>query len=404
MKCQICSEKNLIKFLDLGKHPPPLNFVTKEQKKKQKKFPLQVFFCNSCGLVQLGDAVDPNLMFKEYEYTYTSGISTSFKNHLFSFAESLVKKFHLNQQDLVIDIASNDGTLLKGFFKFNVKVLGVEPSNVAKLAIKDGIHTVNDFFNEDVAMKIKNEFGKAKIITATNVFAHVDKLDSLMKGIKLLLDDKGAYVSESQYLLDIVNKLEYDTIYHEHLRYYGLKQLVHLLSLYDMDVFDAERISEQGGSIRVFACHKGAFPISNNVKKLLEKETEAKISSLETMQEFAHRVQQNKEELTNILNKLKADGKKIVGISAPARSSTILNYCEINSKILDYIVEKSTLKIGKLTPGTHIKVVDDNTLPQQQPDYALLLSWHMRDILIPKMKESGFKGKFIIPLPKVEVL
>lgn len=403
MKCQICSNELLIKFLDLGNHPPPLNFVKNNDKSKvQEKFPLQVFYCTSCGLVQLGDAVDPNIMFKEY--VYTSGVSTAFKNHLRSFTDLLVKQFNLTSKDLVIDIASNDGTLLEGFVPFGIKVLGVEPSNVAKIAIEKGIPTINDFFNEETAKKILKETGQAKIITAANVFAHVDELDSFMKGIKLLLKDDGVYVSESQYLRDIVEKLEYDTIYHEHLRYYILKQFVHLFEKYDMDVFDAERISAQGGSIRVYACHKEKFVITDSVKQILQDEDKSKISTLETLKNFAYRVEENKKQLQTLLIELKSQGKRIVGISAPARSSTVLNYCEIGPDILDYVTEKSNLKVGKFTPGTHIKVVEDETLVKDQPDFALLLSWHLKDSIMPKIRNDGYKGKFIIPLPTVEIV
>jgi len=225
-----------------------------------------------------------------------------------------------------------------------------------------------------------------------------------MKGIKLLLREDGAYISESQYLRDIIEKLEYDTIYHEHLRYYTVKQLVQLFEKYDMDIFDAERISAQGGSIRVYACHKGQFPITKSVQQILQDEYNSGISSLETLQDFSRRVKENKIQLQTLLSELKSQGKRIVGISAPARSSTILNYCEIGPEILDYVTEKSNLKIGKLTPGTHIKVVDDENLVRTQPDYALLLSWHLKDSIIPKIKKDGYKGKFIIPLPKVEII
>jgi len=402
MKCQICDNENLTKFLDLGKHPPPLNFVMPQNASEQKLFPLEVFHCDSCGLVQLGNAVDPNLMFKEY--TYTSGVSTAFKKHLHEFAAYLVKRFDLKENDLVIDIASNDGTLLDGFKKFGIKVLGVEPSNTADIAIKNNIPTINDFFNEEVANRIEQDFGKAKIITATNVFAHVDKLDSFMKGIKKILHENGSFVSESQYLYDIVTKLEYDTIYHEHLRYYGLKQLIFLFNKYEMDVFDAERIEAQGGSIRAFACFKNKFKILPSIQKIVKNEDDIKISSLDTMKEFARRIEDNKNKLRSLLQQLKAEGKTIVGIGAPARSSTVLNYCQIGPDFLDFVAEKSQLKIGKLTPGTHIKVVDDDELSKVNPDYALLLSWHLKESIIPKIRDGGFKGKLIIPLPNVEIL
>ena len=403
MQCYICSSTNLTNFLNLGNHPPPLNFVTKERLlDRNEAFPLQVFFCSNCGLVQLGDAVDPRIMFKEY--LYTSGISTAFRTHLESFTEKLVERFSPNKDDLVIDIASNDGTLLQFFKNSGLRVLGVEPSNIADIAKKNGIQTVNDFFNERVAKQILDENGQAKIITITNAFAHIKDLDSLMNGIRILLKEDGVFVSESQYLVDIIEKLEYDTIYHEHLRYYCLKPLIQLFEKYDMEVFDCERISSHGGSIRVYASLKGKFTKSNNVKNIIDYEDKLKLSEIETYQEFARKIYENKNKLIALLSKIKADGHRIVGISAPARSSTILNFCNINSENLDYIAEKSTLKIGKFTPGSHIEVVDDKQLVIDQPDFALLLSWHLSDSIVAKIRDDGFKGKIILPLPEPKII
>ena len=403
MKCYICSSNDLTKFLDLGMHPPPLNFVTKEQfDKKDPVFPLELFFCNSCGLIQSGTAVDPNLMF--IDYVYTSGISLAFQNHLESFAKHIVDIFNLNSNDLVIDVACNDGTLLHFFSNCGTKVLGIDPSTVAKTAMEKGIPIINNFFNESVAKEILSNNGKAKAITATNVFAHVKELDSFMKGIKLLLEDDGVFVSESQYLMHILEKLEYDTIYHEHLRYYGLKQLVKLFELYEMEVFDAEIIHAQGGSIRVYASLKGKYPISGSVNEILKEEEEKNLHSLDTWKKFAERVSENKEKLLSLLLELKSQNKKIVGISAPGRSTTVLNYCNITSELLDYVTEKSNLKIGKYTPGTHIEVVDDEKLVEDQPDYGLLLSWHLADSIISKIRKSGFKGKIIVNLPEPKIL
>jgi hypothetical protein len=403
MNCYICQKNKLIKFLDLGDHPPPLNFVNKKHNIKIREvFPLQVFFCADCGLVQLGDAVDPKIMFKEY--LYTSGISTAFRNHLESFAKTLVNRFSPKKSDLVIDIASNDGTLLKFFQNLDVRVLGIEPSNIADIAKKNGIDTVKDFFNKSVAKNILDCNGQAKIITITNAFAHIKDLDSIMNGIKLLLDENGVFVSESQYLADIIEKLEYDTIYHEHLRYYSLRSLITLFDRYNMEVFDCERISSHGGSIRVYASFKGKFPKTQNIQKILGKEDELKLTSFSTYEEFAKRVYENKKNLNTLLNKIKLSGNSIVGISAPARSSTILNFCNIDSNVLDYIAEKSSLKIGKLTPGSHIDVVDDEKLINDQPDYALLLSWHLSDSIISKIKKDGYLGKIIVPLPKPKII
>jgi len=403
MQCYICSSTSLTNFLNLGNHPPPLNFVTKERLlDRNEAFPLQVFFCSNCGLVQLGDAVDPKIMFKEY--LYTSGISTAFRTHLESFTEKLVERFSPNKDDLVIDIASNDGTLLQFFKNSGLRVLGVEPSNIADIAKENGIQTVNDFFNEEVAKQILDENGQAKIITITNAFAHIKDLDSLMNGIKILLKEDGVFVSESQYLVDILEKLEYDTIYHEHLRYYSLKPLIQLFEKYNMEVFDCERISSHGGSIRVYASLKGKFTKSDNVKNIIDYEDKLKLSEIETYQAFAKKIYENKNKLISLLSKIKADGHRIVGISAPARSSTILNFCNINSENLDYIAEKSILKIGKFTPGSHIQVVDDNQLVIDQPDFALLLSWHLSDSIVAKIRDDGFKGKIILPLPEPKII
>ena len=403
MNCSICSSENLTKFLDLGAHPPPLNFVTKEEFGiKDQRFPLQVFFCNSCGLVQSGSVVDPNLMF--IDYVYSSGISVSFKEHLKSLAKHIVNRFEITSNDLVIDIACNDGTLLSFFSDYGPKILGVDPSSVAKKAKDNGIPIINDFFNETVARDILSSNGKAKAITATNVFAHVNELESFMNGIKLILSDDGVFVTESQYLLYVLEKLEYDTMYHEHLRYYGLKQLVKLFDLYGMEVFDVELMHAQGGSIRVYASFKGKFPISDSVKKVLHNEEEKNLHSLDTWKTFASSVAENKEKLCSILSEIKSQNKNIVGISAPGRSTTVLNFCNINSDTLDYITEKSNLKIGKYTPGTHILVEDDEKLVTEQPDYGLLLSWHLADSIIPKIRKNGYKGKIIVNLPEPKIL
>ena len=404
MECQLCQNKILEKILDLGLHPPPLVLLTEEDLKKnvEEKFPLEIVFCENCGLLQLSNIVDPKKLF--IDYSYTSSSSASFKKHLHDFAFNLYDRFNLSDNDLVIDIASNDGTLLQGFQEKNVRVLGVEPSKVAKIAKTNGVPTINDFFNETVSEQIVSKYGKSKIITATNVFAHVDKLHSMMLGIKNLMDTNSVFVSESHYVLDLIEKLQYDTIYHEHLRFYGLSQLVQLFQKYNMDIFDVERISTHGGSIRVYSCLSNSFKKSVEVDKILQLEKEKQISTKKTMMNFAKKVHENKENLTNLLQNLKLQNKTIVGISAPARSSTILNFCDIDSSLLDFICEKSDLKINKFTPGSHIPIKSDQELIEAQPDYALLLSWHLAESIIPKIKNDGFKGQFIVPLPEVKIL
>ncbi len=298
---------------------------------------------------------------------------------------------------------SSDGALLEQLLPYQVRVLGVDPSSVARIATQKGIPTINEFFGEERAKSILQSFGKARLVTALNTFAHVADLDSFMKGIGLLLDDKGVFVSESHYLLDLITKLQYDFIYHEHLRYYSLRTLVRLFGRYGMDVFDVERIPTHSGSIRVFACRKGDYPVSPQVESLLKEESALGLASFHTYEEFAERAREHKTELANLLHGIKSKGERIVGLTYPARAVTLLQYCQIGPDILDYITEKSPLKIGKYAPGTHIKIVDESVLFKDQPEYGLLLSWHLADEIMPKFKANGFKGKFIIPLPKPRI-
>ncbi|GAF76795.1 unnamed protein product, partial [marine sediment metagenome] len=267
-----------------------------------------------------------------------------------------------------------------------------------------GIPTINDFFNKKTALNIVKEHGKAKIITAANVFAHVKDLVSFIEGVKELLTDEGMFVQESHYFLNLLTGMQWDSIYHEHLRYYSLRSLIYLFNKFDMQIFDVERLPVHGGSIRTYACRKGSYPISENVDKLLKIEKEQGLFDKETYFSFGKKVLNHKFEIQEMLRNIKKEDKKIVSIGAPAKGNTLLNYCNITSDILDYAVEKSDLKIGLYTPGMHIKVVDEKILFKEQPDYALLLSWNIADELIPKLKRLGYKGKIIIPLPSPHVV
>ncbi len=403
MGCQVCSSGNLHEVLDLGHHPPSDKFLPeKGLEEPEILYPLKVLFCEDCKLVQLSYAVDPKVLFCE-SFIYRTGFNNQLKAHFQKMAQELSSKFGLKEGDLAIDIGSNDGTLLS-FYPKNIKVLGVDPSGVADIAVQNGIPTIKDFFNLDLAKKILAEHGKAKIISCNNTFAHVKELKSIMDGVGLLLDDKGAFVTESHYFLDMVQKLQHSEIYPEHLRYYTIESLINLFKTFGMDVFDAERIESHGGSIRAFACKKGDYPISQSVKTLLEEENKYRLNNKETLAEFRKKVHENKRKLNLLLHRIKADGHRIVGIGAPAKGNTLLNFCKIDSAILDYCVEKSDLKIGKHTPGSHIKIVAEEQMLREQPEYALLLTWDIKDILIPKLKAAGYKGKFIVPVPEPQIL
>lgn len=398
MRCQICSNDELFNFLDLGKHPACI-FPREAQLKSEKTYPLTVHYCRTCGLVQLGHLVDQTVLFGD-DYHHIAALSSSFKEHLSRLAEETVTTFTLGPGDLVVELGSNDGALLEAFLPHKVKVLGVDPSDVAQIAIDKGIDTIPAFFDEKLAGKIADEKGRASAILSLNTFAHVSSLDSFVRGVRDLLTDKGVFITESHYVLDLITDLQYDFIYHEHSRYYSMRALIHLFKKHGMDVFDVQRIPTHSGSIRVFACRKGAIPIAKTIGELLQIEEEYGLSKVETYQEFAKKVAQHKNVFVAFLKDLRAKGQRIAGLTFPARAVTLLNYCGIGPETLECITEQSHLKIGRYSPGTHIKVVDQSMLfTDGAPEYGLLLSWHIKNEIIPKFKSKGFKGKFIIPLP-----
>jgi 2-polyprenyl-3-methyl-5-hydroxy-6-metoxy-1,4-benzoquinol methylase len=398
--CQICGSKKIHECFSLGHQPPSDSFLKEEHLKKEEiAYPLDIYFCEDCNLLQLGYIVNPRELFYE-GYSYNTQTSGELVRNFTELTSKVISKFNISKNDLVIDIGSNDGTLLENFFKREIRVLGIEPTGVARLAIEKKIPTLKKFFEEDLAEEIIKQYGRAKIITATNVFAHIKKINSITKGIEKLLADDGVFISESHYLLDLIEKMEYDSIYHEHLRYYSLKPLTKLFEMNDMKVFDAERITTHGGSIRVYACKKGAYSISDNIREIIETEKKAGLYSKDTFVDYGKKVKKSRERLMKTLNEIKEREKSIVGIGAPAKGNTLLNYCHINENLIDYLAEKSELKRGLFSPGMHLKVVDEEIMfKEPQPDYALILAWNLKDIIIPKIKAKGFRGKFIIPVP-----
>lgn len=403
MSCFICHNRRLFAFLNLGNQPPSDAFLRKEDlRKPEAKYPLALYFCETCGLVQLGFVVDPKILFRDY--VYTTGMNNSLRANFKALVKKLVSRYKLTKNDFAVDIGSNDGTLLLNYAPYGVKILGIDPSSASALAEKKGIPTEVDFFNKETASRVERKYGKAKVITATNVFAHVDDVDSFMRGIRLLLSQDGVFVSESGYLLDMIETLGYDAIYHEHLRYYSLRPLTALFERFGMEVFDVERITSHSGSIRISASFKEAYPKKAAVDELLALEEKKGLYTRKTFIEFARRVYAHRDALTVSLAAIKKSGKRIVGIGAPAKGNTLLNFCDITSKTVDSILEKSALKIGLFTPWTHIPVVDETVLFKEQPEYAFILAWNLASELMSKLKQKGFNGKFIIPFPKIRIV
>lgn len=401
--CQICNNSNLKSVLFLG-YLPPVNQLHPigSRPKEQPSYPADLLYCPKCHLVQLGLVVDPKVIFPK-EYPYTSGTTKVLRDNFADLGREVRKIIGLHADDLVVDIGSNDGTLLSNFVSY-ARVLGITPEDIGKLAIKKNIPTVLDYFRPEVVDKIKIKYGKAKIITAANVFAHIEDVNGVLDNIISLLRTDGVFISESHYLYPLIRIVQYDTIYHEHLRYYSLTSLNYLLNKHRLEIFHAKQIPSHGGSIRVYAAKRGLYSKNKSVSEILTKE-KGVVTSMDSLLEFKDRVVLSKLGLLNILFDIKKKKKTIFGISAPSRASTLINYLGLDQDILDCVVEiKGSYKIGKYIPGTKIPILDESIFFKDQPGYALLLSWHIAEELIPKLKQRGFKGKFIIPLPKPRIV
>lgn len=403
-KCQICSSSTM-KVIDFGKNPP-CDFLTKEELSKEIKYPIVMHFCPKCTLLQLGELVSQEALFTpKTGYHHIAELSSSFKEHLKILAKETVERFKLKSDDLLVEIGSNDGALLEAFRDNGVRVLGVDPTDVIDIAVKKNLTTIPEWFVEETGKKIANKYGQARIVAALNTFAHVSNVPSVVKGIRDLLAPDGVFISENHHALDLIQGLQYDFVYHEHLREYSLKSLIYLFEMHGMEVFDVEHLMTHSGSIRVFAGLKGAHPISKNVENLLKKEEKFGLWKKSAYKEFARKVREHQKVFSKMLKDLVADGKTIAGLTFPARAVTLLNSNNIGPETISYITEMSEIKIGKFSPGTHIPVVDQIILfGDNAPDYGLLLSWHIADEIIPRFKQKGFKGKFIIPLPTPRIV
>ena len=400
-RCQISNSNKLRSLIFLG-YLPPVNTLRKigSTPEEEISFPAELLYCNKSKLAQLGCIVDKEILFP-YSYPYTSSTTKILRENFADLYKDTKKIVNLNKNDLVIDIGSNDGNLLSNF-KTNHKVLGVTPEKIGKIAIKKGIPTIIDYFNEKISSKIVKKHGKAKVITATNVFAHIDNINSIVKSILKTLKTDGVFISESHYLLPLIQTVQYDTIYHEHLRYYSLESLNFLLKKHNLEIIDTKEIPTHGGSIRVYAARKGMYKISNNVKKQFKKEK--RYLNKKSFAKFRKNVVTSKVNLFNIIKRIKDKNKTIFGVGAPSRASTLINYLGLDQDIIDCVLEiNGSYKIGNYIPGTKIPILNENILSKKKPHYLILFSWHIKNELKRNLKRKGFKGKFIIPLPTPKI-
>lgn len=395
-------------FLDLGMQPPADRFITKAQlEEHEPHFPLRVLLCEECGLVQL-DTVAPADLLYCHDYPYESSITTMGRLHWQEFAATVNAAIGLGEKDLVVDIGSNVGVLLEMFAGHKARVFGVDPAaNIAAIANARGIETMPSFFTMDAVETILKTKGPARVITGTNVFAHVDRLDLFMQAIDRLLAKDGLFIIEAPYLVNLIERLEYDTIYHEHLSYISIKPLKLFFESLGMEIADVQQRDIHGGSIRVWVQRKGTGPLKSTgaAEQLIQLEQYKGIYDLNRLHRFAADVDANRRELVWLIKDLKKNGKRVVAVSAPAKGMTLLNYCRFGRNELDYVTEKSTLKIGRFTPGGHIPVLPDAALSENPPDYALLLAWNFADEIINNLKSySATGGRFIIPLPTPQIV
>ena len=405
LACQVCGLGGMERLLDLGNQPLCNDFLpVGDAPGPQTYYPLCICFCHPCSLVQLDYVIPTEFSFGD-QYTYLTGSSESLIEYYSQLAKRLTEKFSLQPGDTVIEIGSNDGTFLKAFQSLGMEVLGIEgASKSSEIAVAGGIPTVQQFFGQGIADSIKKRLrprSKVRLIVAMNVLAHTDNINEFLAEVEDLMEDDTVFVSQSHWLAALVRKFEFDTIYHEHLRYYTLTSLMRLFLKHRLHVEDAELVEFYGGSILVYT-RKSARGESEGVKSILAEEAE--INILDSLRNMKQVLLNNRARLLSLLVNFQNAGKRVVGIGAPMKASTLLNFYGVTPDLLGSIGEVNQLKIGTVVPGVRIPVVDEELLFEEQPDYALILSWNMADFLMPKFRARGYQGKFILPVPQVEVI
>lgn len=404
--CRLCRGRALDPVLTLTPTPPANALVKAEALgEPQETFPLELFLCRSCGHLQMLDVVDASVLFEDY--LYVSGTSPVFVRHFKEYAEDLLRRFKVPPGSLVIDVGSNDGTLLNFFKAAGHKVLGVDPAKeIAKRATSAGIETLAEFFTPELARRIKKDRGPAAVLTANNVFAHADDLRGFTEGALDVLSPDGIFAFEVSYLADVVGKTLFDTIYHEHLAYHSVKPLRRFLDAAGFKLIETFRVESHGGSLRAMAQPKeGRFPVGASVGEMIALEDKMGLDQPETFHAFAADIERSKNDLTRLLRALKAEGRKIAGYGAPAKATTLTHHFGLGADVIDFIVDDSPFKQGRFTPGHHIPILPSSAIYDKKPDYLLILAWNFaRPIMAQHKAFSDQGGHFIVPLPRLEVI
>lgn len=404
--CRFCKSELRHTFVDLGMSPLCESYLRLEQLNQMECFyPLHVFVCEKCFLVQLEEFVSPDSIFTEY--AYFSSYSNSWLEHCRHYTDQMLERFRLSRKSLVVELASNDGYLLQYFVQKNVPVLGIEPAaNVAKVAEEKNVPTVVKFFGKQVAAELAAEGKQADLLVGNNVLAQVPDLGDFVAGMKLLLKPRGVLTLEFPHLLKLMEENQFDTIYHEHFSYFSFLTAKEILGAYGLVLFDVEELPTHGGSLRIFGRHSedDSKPITSRVTELSAREEAIGLKRLESYSSFAEKVKKTKRQLLECLIGAKQARKSIAGYGAPGKGNTLLNYCGVGTDFIDYTVDRNPFKHGRFTPGTHIPIYAPERIFQTRPDYVLILPWNLKNEIMQQMariREWG--GKFIVPIPEATI-
>lgn len=404
-KCASCGSTALVDVLDLGLQPLANNLLTKDDLgKEEPRFPLRLAVCQECWLLQITDLVPPVDLFSDY--LYFSSFSDQMLRHAADAAERYTRDYGLKEESLVVEIASNDGYLLKNFVTNGVPVLGIEPAaNIADVAREAGVETLVEFFGRALAERLVAEGHRPDLILGNNVFAHAPDTNDFVAGLQVLLKPGGRIVLEFPYGMEFIEKTEFDTIYHEHVFYFTLTALSPLLARHGLEIHRVEEIDIHGGSLRLFAGHRGDHQVHDSVAEMLATEEHRGVTTMGFYETFAQRVGKIRTDLLELLERARSQGKSVAAYGASAKGSTLLNYVSPPEGHIDFIVDRSTYKQGRFSPGLHLPILPPDTLCERQPDYALLLTWNFaKEILAQQEAYRNAGGKFVLPIPSVEVI
>jgi len=407
MNCRFCNTKLNQLFISLGSSPLSNSYLTEEDlHKMEPHYPLEVYVCDNCFLVQLDEFESPENIFSDY--AYFSSYSDTWLKHAKNYVDKMVGLFNLNTQSSVIEIASNDGYLLQYFVEKGIPVLGIEPArNVAEAAIEKGIPTEIVFWDTKTAKRLASEGKYADLLLGNNVLAHVPNLNDFVEGLKILLNQQGVITMEFPHLMRLMEETQFDTIYHEHFSYFSFLTVEKVFNAHGLTIFHVEELSTHGGSLRIYACHKedNTKNISRQVLKLREREIDSGYSNIDYYLAFDDKVKAVKRDLLKFLIQAKEEGKSVAGYGAPAKGNTLLNYCGIRTDFIEYTVDRNPYKQGRYLPGSHIPIQSPDMIKETKPDYVFILPWNIKDEIMEQMsyiREWG--GKFVIPIPKVEIV